>query len=279
VAKPRIEIAPVQTEDRQLNTFNKDARLATTDIFKRLEVLEAPQALVVPKDDHTLFWWPCNELGPRWNNSIGNAPSHALVPRVVGGALPAPAGLVTPYAARCVELATVADRGVEGASGAFATMPPRGITLSAWVRAGGDLSTAQYFGIGVLNAANLAVFNLALISSGRLDTTARLVSAGAVGVTTTLDAALTPHEWNHVALCLDTSGNLYSVVNGIMTSTFVGGDQVDWGTSPPLRFAVGFPGSATYCGGLIQDIRLETTARSETYLANAWRRGKQLTVI
>lgn len=276
MALPRVEVPPLVTDDRLLNQFNQQQRLANTNVFKRLETLESPQALVVPADEHTRFWWRCDETEARWNNNVLAQGTVSLVPRVAGNTVPMPAGLVYPYCLRVVEATTLANRGATGSFSATG-MPLKGVTLSAWVRPGGDAGT-QSFVIGVGTTVGGNVFTMLVRNDGLVSASVRLTVAGLVTLNTPGDAFCTPHEWNHVSVTFDVTNELAIIVNGIGSSnSYPAGGDINW--TGTLEFDVGYPGSATLCGGCAQDIRLETTARSTVAQANAWRRGKQLTVI
>lgn len=275
---PRVEVPPLVSADRLLNQFNQQQRLANTDVYKRIEVLESPQALVVPADEHTRFWWRCDETGERWNNNVLAQGTVPLTPRVAGCVVAQPCGLVYPYAMRVIEVLPNTNR---GARGAFVTagMPARGVTLSAWVRPGGTaLNEGFLFGVGTIAGAN--VFTLKASFGGVVEATIRLSLAGTVTFTVPGDSYCMQHEWNHLAATFSTESELVVVVNGMATSIqYAAGNVIDWTTGVSFEFDVGYPGNPQLCGGCIQDVRLETTARSRVALANAWRRGKQLPVI
>jgi hypothetical protein len=116
-------------------------------------------------------------------------------------------------------------------------------------------------------------------ADGLVTVNAGLVSGGVVSLSTTGDSFCTPHEWNHIAVVFRTDNELVVFVNGCGNSnSYPSGGGINWAPGGTIEFDIGAPGVATFGGGLAQDIRLETVARPLDYLANAWRRGKQLPV-
>ena len=181
----------------------------------------------------------------------------------------------------------VGFNGNSGLSSGNTSVDPTGtsMTLSCWVFirnfavAGNNLVNKEYRNDGTHNSPYNALGITQLTTADGTWQAGIAVSGSQVAITmNTSDYKIPQNTWTLLAITYDGT-TLSAYINGALAGTAVQSGTIDFGTNGP--YGVGDYPNATGASSnaIIDDVRVESTVRSQSYLQNMYKQGVGLTDI
>ena len=277
LGKNRI-IQPSQTAERQVDSTNKDVRLAFGDAQKNIVLVnERANALTpsfMPVDDLTDLWWPMDDA----------TGSSVLGQRVTGigkdipltlGATAVP-GYISEIGGRCLQLrdggATTFARVTAPAAPTYATA-----SLSCWYWPGATSPTAVLlFGNYSPGATTGRLFLVVNLGPGYAIQMRAVVFFGVsqVGVSAPGESYITTGSWHHVG-CTHDGATLRLYIDGRDVGNVGAAGDINWAAGGVgTIWNIGAIGGNSPATGFIQDARVHSAPRTKEWFEEAYLRGK-----
>jgi len=272
-------IQPTQTAERQVDSANRDSRLALAGTQQNIELVNAhADALspsVMPMDGLTEGYWPCDD--PVGSLVIGQVlPGKAGQLTLSAGAVP---GYVSELGGKCLRMYDDPVLLNVRAQGTIVAPTSSTGSLSAWFWTGWSAvgGAAQYNVLGHSSLGGASahfLFRALTTAAGQITFRSVCATSGVSGVCDAPgDSFVSTGAWHHIGMTYNgTILILYLDGRGISSASASG--NITWTTGGSSAMLIGTDGTLRGYPGFVRDIMLHTAARPREWFEEAYLRGR-----